>query len=130
MLGGDHPPSPAGPGSVGDALVMGEAVGAAIAGRDRAHWVPGPMVPAEVVLLNGDGRRFVDESADHSVRTIVANYHGHTYYAIFDEPIRRAGAANSFVARTEAAFLFGDDPTPHRRRAGRDVDPRRRARAG
>ncbi len=110
MLGGDHPPSPAGPGSVGDALVMGEAVGAAIAGRDRAHWVPGPMVPAEVVLLNAEGRRFVDESADHSVRTIVANYHGHTYYAIFDEPIRRSGAANSFVARTEAAFLFGDDP--------------------
>ena len=110
MLGGDRPLSPAGPGSVGDALVMGEALGAAIAGRDRAHWVPGPMVPAEVVLLNGDGRRFVDESADHSVRTIVANYHGHTYYAIFDEPIRRAGAANSFVARTDAAFLFGDDP--------------------
>jgi len=110
MLGGDHPVSPAGPGSVGDALVMGEAVGAAIAGRDRAHWVPGPMVPAEVVLLNQDGRRFVDESADHSVRTIVANYHGHTYYAIFDEPIRQAGAANSFVARTEAAFLFGNEP--------------------
>jgi fumarate reductase flavoprotein subunit len=110
MLGGDHPVSPAGAGSVGDALVMGEEVGAAIAGRDRAHWVPGPMVPAEVVLLNQDGRRFVDEAADHSVRTIVANYHGHTYFAVFDESIRQAGATNSFVARTDAAFLFGDDP--------------------
>jgi fumarate reductase flavoprotein subunit len=89
---------------------MGEALGAAIAGRDRAHWVPGPMVPPEVVLLNQEGRRFVDESADHSVRTIVANYHGHTYYAIFDESGRRAGAADSFVARTDAAFLFGDGP--------------------
>lgn len=68
------------------------------------------MVPPEVVLLNQEGRRFVDESADHSVRTIVANYHGHTYYAIFDEPCRRAGAANSFVARTDAAFLFSDGP--------------------
>ncbi len=110
LLGGDHPPSPAAPGSVGDALVMGEALGAAMAGHDRAHWVPGPMVPPEVVLLNQDGRRFVNESADHSVRTIVANYHGHTYYAIFDEPCRRAGAADSFVARTDAAFLFGDGP--------------------
>jgi fumarate reductase flavoprotein subunit len=110
MLGGDHPPSPAAPGSIGDALVMGEALGGAITGHDRAHWVPGPMVPAEVVLLNHEGRRFVNESADHSVRTIVANYHGHTYYAIFDEPCRRAGAANTFVARTDAAFLFGDGP--------------------
>jgi fumarate reductase flavoprotein subunit len=110
MLAGDHPSSPAGAGSRGDALVLGEAVGAGIAGRDRAHWVPGPMVPPEVVLLNGDGRRFVDESADHSVRTIVANYHGHTYFALFDEAIRRTGAADSFVARTDAAFLFGADP--------------------
>ena len=44
------------------------------------------------------------------MRTIVANYHGHTYYAIFDEAIRRAGGVNSFVARTDAAFLFRDDP--------------------
>ena len=110
LLGGDHPPSPAAPGSIGDALIMGEAVGAAITGQDRAHWVPGPMVPAEVVLLNQMGRRFVNESADHSVRTIVANYHGHTYYAIFDEPCRQRGATDSFVARTDAAFLFGHGP--------------------
>jgi fumarate reductase flavoprotein subunit len=117
MLGGDRPETPSAEGCRGDALILGERVGAAIAGLDRAHWVPGPFVPAEAILLTAEGQRFVDESADHSVRTIVANYHGHTYWAVFDENIRRAGHRHPFVARTAAAMLFHDgalrteDPT-------------------
>jgi len=81
-----------------------------ITGHNRAHWVPGPLIPAEVVLVTGEGRRFVDESADHSVRTTAANYHGHTHYAVFDERVRRAGARHPFVSRTASSFLFNDEP--------------------
>lgn len=108
MLAGDSPVTPSGIGSRGDALVMGEALGAAIVGQDRAHWVPGPLVPGQVVLVNRQGRRFIDESADHSVRTGVAAYHGHTYWAVFDEGVRRTRPLPPFAARTSPAMLFHD----------------------
>jgi fumarate reductase flavoprotein subunit len=119
MLGGSHPPSPAGPGSVGDALVIGERLGAGITGHDRAHWVPGPLVPSEVVLVTTEGHRFINESLDHSVRVAAAHYHGHTQYAVFDERTRRVGGHHRFVARTESAFLFNRDPL---RTAGTPVE--------
>jgi fumarate reductase flavoprotein subunit len=110
MLGGSRPSSPAGPGSVGDALVIGERLGAGITGHNRAHWVPAPLIPGEVVLVTTGGHRFINESLDHSVRVAAAHYHGHTQYAIFDERTRQVGAHHRFVARTESAFLFNSDP--------------------
>jgi fumarate reductase flavoprotein subunit len=96
--------------SRGDALALGESVGAALAGRDRAHWVPLPLVPPDVLLVTAEGRRFVDESADHSVRTAAAGHHGHTYYALFDEGVRRRGSADPFVRKTVSGQLFCDAP--------------------
>ena len=91
-------------------MVIGERLGAGFAGHNRAHWVPAPLIPAEVVLVTKGGRRFIDESVDHSVRTTAANYHGHVHYAVFDERVRSVGGRHPFVARTASAFLFNDDP--------------------
>lgn len=108
MLAGDQPATPSGPGSHGDSVLIGERLGAAVVGRNRAHWVPAPMVPPEVLLVTTEGHRFVDESVDHSIRTAAANYYGHTYYAVFDDTCRRAGAANWLVA-LDSVFLFNND---------------------
>jgi fumarate reductase flavoprotein subunit len=110
MLAGSRPFSPAGAGSRGDAVLIGERLGAGITGHNRAHWVPGPLTPGEVVLVTKDGHRFINESLDHSVRIAVANYHGHTYYAVFDERVRQVGAHHPFVSRGESAFLFNAEP--------------------
>ncbi len=98
----------AGPGSRGDAMVMGERVRAAVAGRGRALWVPQALTPPAVMLVRPDGRRFVDESADFTTAALVAADWGGIQYAIFDETVRRSPRFAA-IEKTSAGFLFRDD---------------------
>jgi fumarate reductase flavoprotein subunit len=109
LLGGADPETLAAPGSRGDALVFGADLGAAVVGQDRALWVPSPLTPAGVLLVDPHGRRFVDESADFTTAAQAAAEFGDVHVAIFDERIRR-GPTNAAIPRTASGFLFCDEP--------------------
>jgi fumarate reductase flavoprotein subunit len=109
MPAGARPPTLAAAGCRGDAVALGEDVGASLAGDDRALWVPRPLAPAEVLLVDPAGRRFVDESADFTTVAMAAAEFGEVHYAIFDERIRRT-ARNQAIERSESGFLFHDGP--------------------
>jgi succinate dehydrogenase/fumarate reductase flavoprotein subunit len=100
----------AGPGSRGDAIVMGGRVGAGIAGHGRALWVPQALTPPAVMLVRPDGRRFVDESADFTTAALVAAEWGGIQYAIFDEVGRRSPRFAA-IEKTASGFLFRDEAT-------------------
>lgn len=97
LPGGDATFSVAGPGSQGDGILLGERVGASITGQGRGHWVPLPLLPSTVVYVDPVGRRFVDEEADHSVRTAASRAFGGVYYALFDDGCRRRTPASRVV---------------------------------
>jgi fumarate reductase flavoprotein subunit len=107
--GGAAAPTMAAPGSRGDALALGAQAGAAMVGRGRALWVPQPLTPAGVVLVDPEGRRFVDESADFTTAAAAAADFGDVHFAVFDEQIRR-GPTNAAIPLTPAGFLFCDAP--------------------
>lgn len=98
----------AGPGSRGDAVVMGAQVGATMTGPGRALWVPQALTPPAVMLVGPDARRFVDESADFTTAALAAAEWGGVHYAIFDEVGRRSPRFAA-IEKTAAGFLFRDD---------------------
>jgi 3-oxosteroid 1-dehydrogenase len=94
------------PGNTGDAIVAGEAAGAALDLMDDAWWGPSIPLPSGpyfclaerslpgCLLVNGAGRRFVNESAPY-VDAVHAMYDGHTdavphipAWLIFDQRYR------------------------------------------
>jgi fumarate reductase flavoprotein subunit len=115
---GGQPPTLAAAGCRGDAIGFGDAVGAALEGGERALWVPRPLTPSEVLLVDPRGWRFADESADFTSVAMAAAEFGEVHYAIFDERIRRT-ARNQAIERSESSFLFHDGPfTPDGTPAG------------
>ncbi len=99
----------ANPENTGDALRMGEGVGAATALMDEAWWTPTTRVPGEgrarllviekslpgSILVNGSGERFVNEAAPYT-DVVNAMYEKHSAdascvpaYLIFDATFRK-----------------------------------------
>jgi fumarate reductase flavoprotein subunit len=85
------------PTNRGDSILLGEAVGAAIAGHDRASAIPTPgfsalpdaYLPGWLLIVNRDGRRFMDETAPYTVMDGLMNRQpGHHCFALLDEPTR------------------------------------------
>lgn len=81
---------------LGDGIVMGEAVGAAIVGHDTGLMLPtagftrGPegagAIAPWTILVNVEGRRFIAETAPYSVSGNLINAQtGSRCFAIFDE---------------------------------------------
>jgi 3-oxosteroid 1-dehydrogenase len=98
------------PGNTGDAIAAGEAAGAALDLMDDAWWGPSIPLPSGpwfclaerslpgCILVNGTGRRFVNESAPY-VDAVHAMYDGHSEatphipsWLVFDQRYR-----NSYV---------------------------------
>jgi fumarate reductase flavoprotein subunit len=92
------------PFAQGDGLVMGESVGAAIDGFNHGLLLVTPgfshdleiFLPGWVVLVDSDGRRFVDETAPYSMMAGLFKRHGGRAWAVFDEPARADAAPNPF----------------------------------
>jgi fumarate reductase flavoprotein subunit len=92
--------SVAAPGSRGDAVALGEQVGAAFDGHDHGLLVPATgiarasqHVPAWVVAVTPQGRRFVDESAYLSVLSQRMIDVGGTCWLVMDQTAREAAGA-------------------------------------
>lgn len=83
--------------SKGDGLEMGRAIGADISAPDRGLLLmtPGfvkelePYLPAWLVHVNHEGRRFIDESTEYSVLAeVLMNQTAGECFALFDEAAR------------------------------------------
>ena len=89
------------PGSRGDALILGEQVGAQIAGEDLCqlmltpnfgNLLEGGYFPGWLVLVNASGRRFFDESSSFSVTQPIVRAQKGPVWAIFDRGAKDAAA--------------------------------------
>jgi succinate dehydrogenase/fumarate reductase flavoprotein subunit len=98
-------------GSRGDALDLGDAVGAEIVGRNRGlrllhtgfHREFDAAPPGWLVMVNQAGRRFVSETAHYGVIDSVIKAQGDVAYSIFDDRLLRSpGIADSKWDRTGA----------------------------
>jgi fumarate reductase flavoprotein subunit len=91
----------------GDGLKMGRAIGAAIvgAGRGLLNGTPGffkrevdGFLPSWLMLVNLDGRRFMDETAPYSVTgDLIRLQRESRCFAIMDEPTRLAARPDKSV---------------------------------
>ncbi|MET0660965.1 MAG: FAD-dependent oxidoreductase [Steroidobacteraceae bacterium] len=87
-----------GPHNQGDALTMGQAIGAAITGHDRGGPIVTPnfthavdaYLPGWLVLVNEEGRRFIDETAPYTVYDGLVNRQTNNHcFALLDEATRQ-----------------------------------------
>jgi fumarate reductase flavoprotein subunit len=84
-------------GARGDAFALGEQVGAAIVGHDRALVLPTPgfstnlevYFPGWLVMVSRSGRRCVDESTSYAVMQ-VANEQNGALFVVFDDDAKQA----------------------------------------
>ena len=85
---------------VGDGLVLGQQVEAAIEGHNRGLLLVSPgfqrhlesRVPSWLIYVNRKGRRFVNEKAPYAVMSgVVASQDGGSCFAFFDEESRLQG---------------------------------------
>ena len=83
-------------GAQGDGIGLGEAVGASLAGHDRGLLLVTPgfsrdlevLLPGWLILVNGQGRRFANESAPYTVLGGLIQHQGGPVFAVFDEKAR------------------------------------------
>lgn len=117
---GEKHSSMSAPGSRGDGIVMAAAHGAIITGHDTGLLIPcasiaqGQIEPGGwAMLVNRDGRRFIDESSYYSVLSLAIRAEGGYCYAVFDEATRRG-------APLDGSFgdLLGDHDVSDERMAG------------
>ena len=88
------------PKAQGDALTLGQAIGAAIDGHNRGLLLASPgfsrdlevALPSWLMLVNQHGRRFSDETVSYTVLAGLMQYQGGKVYALFDERARSAAA--------------------------------------
>jgi len=93
---GDKHSSMSAPGSQGDGITMAAAHGAIVTGHDTGLLIPcasiaqGQIEPGGwSMLVNRDGRRFIDESSYYSVLSLAIRAEGGYCFAVFDEATRR-----------------------------------------
>jgi succinate dehydrogenase/fumarate reductase flavoprotein subunit len=98
-------------GSRGDAFDLGAQVGAQVVGHDHGlrllhagfDQIYEAYLPGWLVLVNSDGRRFVDETAPYGILDSMTREQGDRVYAVFDRPaLEKATAAG--VARYKHAI--------------------------
>lgn len=90
-------------GAQGDGLDLGQRVGARVIGHDRGLRLLHPgfvrslesYLPAWQVLVNREGRRFVDESAPYGILNRVTQLSGGVAYVVFDHQAVDPATASS-----------------------------------
>lgn len=99
----------------GDGLLMGQAVGADIAGYNRGLLLTTPgfyrdlevFVPGWLVYVNREGRRFIDETTEYAVMSgVVKDQLGGSVFAIFDENARATAEPEPRYAAAHNAGLI------------------------
>jgi fumarate reductase flavoprotein subunit len=108
---GDWVWSPTAPTCVGDGLRLADPVGAATTGTGRGEVLltPGfgrdlePFLPGWLVLVNAEGRRFVNEAAPYAALSRMVSAQGGRCWVVLDESMRRTAAGNA----ASAAFGSG-----------------------
>lgn len=99
----------------GDGLLMGQEVGADIAGHDRGLLLTTPgfykdlevFVPGWLVYVNREGRRFIDETTEYAVMSgVVKDQLGGSVYAIFDENARKTAEPEPRYAAAHKAGII------------------------
>ena len=88
-------------GSRGDALDLGEQVGAQVTGHDHGlrllhagfDLIYEAYLPGWIVLVNREGHRFVDESTSYGILDSQTREQGDVVYAIFDRATLEAATA-------------------------------------
>src|SRR6185437_4002170 len=89
------------PGARGDAFDLAEQVGAQVTGDQRGLCFLSPnfikeyeaTLPGWLLMVNGDGRRFSNETVGYGVLDHVAASQGNRVYVLFDEAARLAAPA-------------------------------------
>ncbi len=98
-------------GSRGDALALGDQVGAQTIGHDRGlrllhagfDRIYEAYLPGWLVLVDASGRRFVDETAPYGILDHVLRQHGDRAFAVFDHATL-VSATDAGVARYKQAI--------------------------
>jgi fumarate reductase flavoprotein subunit len=101
LRGGGDVWSPAPGTCAGDGIVLGRGAGAGCTGRNHGELLltPGfnrdlePFVPGWLMYVTEEGRRFVSETAPHTVVTPLALTHGDTCWVVLDDAACRSAAA-------------------------------------
>lgn len=113
---------------LGDGLKMGEAIGAHIVGFDSGLPLPAsgaagrvvePFLPPWIILVNREGRRFMDETVNYSVSGYILNSQtDRRAFAIFDEPTLATASADTAYSdpyHSELASTTWDQQTIRQR---------------
>lgn len=99
----------------GDGLLMGQEVGATIAGLNRGLLLTTPgfyrdlevFVPGWLVYVNREGRRFIDETTEYAVMSgVVKDQLGGSVFAIFDDDARATAEPEPRFAAAHKAGLI------------------------
>lgn len=89
-------------GAQGDGIALGQTVGATIAGQNRGLLLVTPgfsrdlevLLPGWLILVNGAGRRFANESGPYTVLGGLIQHQQGPVFAVFDERARREAKPN------------------------------------
>lgn len=104
------------PSSRGDGLRLAEAVGADITGHDRgvlrlrphfSHENEGAYLPGWMVVLNGEGIRFMDEMSPYNVAEALASAQPGPLWAVFDEETKQAAQPGTTKLHRKVNFPQG-----------------------
>ncbi len=95
------------PTSSGSAFALGAQVDAQVVGEGRAtrlitpnfgNVLEGGYLPGWLVIVNGDGRRFYDETSSYSVTQPIMEGQKAPVYAVFDEAAKNASLPDNVEA--------------------------------
>lgn len=99
----------------GDGLLMGQEVGADIAGHNRGLLLTTPgfyrdlevFVPGWLVYVNREGRRFINETTEYAVMAgVVKDQIGGSVFAIFDDNARATAVPEPRYAAAHKAGII------------------------
>ena len=87
-------------GANGDAIDLGQEVGAQVTGHDRGLRTLGPggtfineaLMPGWTVILDSDGHRFTDETAPYGILDNLVRAHGNRCFVLLDDAALRPPA--------------------------------------
>jgi fumarate reductase flavoprotein subunit len=118
-------------GARGDALDIGAQVSAQLIGHDRGLRLLHPdfgrvidaYLPGWMVVVDGHGQRFYDESAPYGVVDDIFRLHADVGYAVFDDAALRANNGPSFkdplMERMMASTNWTEDTIDEQVRSGK-----------
>jgi succinate dehydrogenase/fumarate reductase flavoprotein subunit len=108
-------------GARGDAIDLGAQVGAQITGHDHGlrllhadfDLILEAALPGWLVLVNADGRRFIDETAPYGILDSVVREQDDRVFAVFDDAALEAATAGGVARYKHAVPGSSKRQSPH-----------------